>query len=62
MIYDGSLSEIVEGESLSFTDNDFNKWLLEIEEDWIAIDDSIPEDDLTEDDIEFYPRSLLINT
>jgi hypothetical protein len=54
-----SLSEIEFGESLSFTDDDFNKWLLEIEEDWIAIDDSIPEDNLTDDDIEFYPRSKL---
>lgn len=55
----GSLSDIELGQSLSFIDDDFNKWLLEVEEDWIAIDDSIPEDDLTYEDVEFYPCSKL---
>jgi len=55
----GSLSEIEFGESLSFRDDDFNRWLLEVEEDSIPIDDSIPLDDLTDEDLEFYPRSKL---
>lgn len=55
----GSLSDIEFGESLSFIDDDFNKWLLEVEEDSIPIDDSIPENDLTDEDLEFYPRSTL---
>ncbi|MDZ8236622.1 MAG: hypothetical protein RMZ69_05505 [Nostoc sp. ChiQUE01a] len=54
-----SLSEIEFGESLSFIDDDFNRWLLEVEEDSIPIDDSIREDDLTDEDLEFYPRSNL---
>jgi hypothetical protein len=54
-----SLSDIEFGQSLSFIDEDFNKWLLEVEEDSIPIDDSIPLDDLTDDDLEFYPCSKL---
>jgi hypothetical protein len=54
-----SIPEIKLDDCFSFADDHFNQWLLKVEEDWIAVDDSIREEDLTDDDIEFYPRSTL---
>lgn len=54
-----SISTIQLEDSFSFVDNRFNRWLLRVEEDWIAVDDSILYEDLTPDDIELYPRSTL---
>ena len=54
-----SIPEINLEDCFSFIDDHFNRWLLRVEEDWIAVDDSIREEDLTDDDIEFYPRSTL---
>lgn len=57
-----NVSEVVEylgnleyDETIHFRDNNFNDYRLCVEESWISIDDSIPEDEITEEDMEFFP-------
>jgi hypothetical protein len=57
-----NISEVVEylenleyDETIHFRDNNFNDYWLFVEESWISIDDSIPEEEITEEDMEFYP-------
>jgi hypothetical protein len=41
-------------EVVYFQDDNFNQFWLCVEENWISLDDSIPEDELTEEDMESY--------
>jgi hypothetical protein len=41
-------------EVVYFQDDNFNQFWLCVEENWVSVDDSIPEDELTFEDMDFY--------
>jgi hypothetical protein len=51
------LEHLQYNEDVYFKDDIFNNYCLCVEEDYISLDDSIPEDELTDEDVEYYPRA-----
>jgi hypothetical protein len=46
-------------EVVYFKDDNLNQFWLYVEENWISADDSIPEDQLTEEDMEFFSHAKI---
>lgn len=53
------LAYLQHDEVVYFRDDNHNKFWLLVEESWISLDDSIPEDELTEEDMEFYSAAKI---